>query len=92
MKLEYRYDEQLLDLKETANGDDFEFTLTFVNSNWKEKIARIRTYFDENNILTDTHFYIHPNNKIQIIVRKDFYHEFLIQLFRQQIVEEIKWV
>ena len=92
MKLEYQYDEQFLDLKETANDDDFEFTLTFVDNNWKNKIEKIREYFDENNILTDILIYIHPNNKFQIIVRKDFYNEFIIQLFRQQIVEEVKWV
>ncbi|SMQ66099.1 hypothetical protein SAMN05444673_1453 [Bacillus sp. OV166] len=92
MKVDYRYDEQILELKETANGDDFEFTLTFVDNNWKKKVGKIREYFDENNILTDIHFYIHPNNRFQIIVRKDFYNEFLIQLFRQQIVKEIKWI
>ncbi|MBT2700212.1 hypothetical protein ACSU6B_23845 [Neobacillus sp. C211] len=92
MKVEYKYNEQLLDLKETANGDDFEFTLTFVENKWKKKIEEIRGYFDSNNILTDIHFYIHPNNRFQIIVRKDFYNEFIIQLFRQQIVKEIKWI
>ncbi|QIZ06954.1 hypothetical protein HFZ78_09810 [Priestia megaterium] len=92
MKVNYRYDEQILDLKETANDDDFEFTLTFVDNNWKKKVEKIREYFDENNILTDIHFYIHPNNRFQIIVRKDYYNEFLIQLFSQQIVKEIKWI
>ncbi|MEH7504494.1 hypothetical protein V7152_21180 [Neobacillus drentensis] len=92
MKVAYKYVEKLLELHETANGDDFEFTLTFVDHKWKEKIEKIREYFDANNILTDIHFYIHPNNRIQIIVRKDFYNEFIIQLFRQQIVEAIKWV
>ncbi|NHC39981.1 hypothetical protein G6549_08365 [Bacillus sp. MM2020_1] len=92
MKVAYRYNEQLLGIKETANGEDYEFILTFDNKNWKRKVEKIREYFDENNILTDIHFYFHPNNRFQIIVRKDFYNEFLIQLFRQQIVEEIKWI
>lgn len=38
MKVDYRYDEQFLDLKETANDDDFEFILTFFDNNWKKKI------------------------------------------------------
>jgi hypothetical protein len=92
MKVEYRYDEQFLKIMEIANEDDFEFTLTFVDNNGKKKIEKIREYFDENNILTDIHIYIHPNNRYQIIVRKDFYNEFIIQLFRQQIVQDIKWV
>ncbi|MEH7746372.1 hypothetical protein V7659_15200 [Neobacillus drentensis] len=92
MKVAYKYNEQFLELKETLNGDDFEFTLTFVDNKWKKKIEEIREYFDTNDILTDIHFYIHPNNRFQIIVRKDFYNEFIIQLFKQQIVEEIIWV
>ncbi|PFP30309.1 hypothetical protein COJ96_06250 [Bacillus sp. AFS073361] len=92
MKVEYKYNEQFLELKETPNGEDFEFTLTLVDNKWKKKIEEIREYFDTNNILTDIHFYIHPNNRFQIIVRKDFYNEFIIQLFKQQIVEKIKWV
>ncbi|MEH7306581.1 hypothetical protein [Neobacillus drentensis] len=92
MNIAYKFNDQILDLKEEVNGDDFEFTLTFFDNNWKKEIEKIREYFNSNTILTDIHIYIHPNNKIQIIVRKDFYNEFLIQLFRQQLVQEIKWI
>jgi hypothetical protein len=92
MKVAYRYNEQILELQETVNGDDFEFTLAFSDRKWKKKIENIREYFDENAILTDIDFYMHPNNRFQIIVRKDFYNEFIIQLFKQHIVKEIKWV
>ena len=92
MKATYKYDKQFLSLEETLNGEDFEFTLTFVEKNWRKKIEKIREHFDANNILTDIHFYIHPNNRFQVIVRKDFYNEFIIELFRQQIVQEIKWI
>jgi hypothetical protein len=91
VKVEYKYNEQFLDLKETSNEDDFEFTLTFDDIHWKKKIQKIREHFEANNIITDVLFYIHPNNRFQIIVRKDYYNEFIIQLFRQQIVQEIKW-
>jgi len=92
MKATYKYDKQFLSLEETSNGEDFEFILTFVEKNWRKKIEKIREHFDANNILTDIHFYIHPNNRFQVIVRKDFYNEFIIELFRQQIIQEIKWV
>ncbi|MCM3725527.1 hypothetical protein M3226_07510 [Neobacillus cucumis] len=51
----------------------------------------VRQYFDDNSVLTDIHYYIHPNNNYQVIVRNDFYNEFIIQLFRQQLLKEIKW-
>jgi hypothetical protein len=92
MKVAYKFNNQLIELVETSNGDDSEFSLTLIDKNLKKKVEKVREYFDENNILTDIYFYIHPNNRFQIIVRKDFYDEFLIQLFRQQLVNEIKWI
>lgn len=91
MKVAYKYDEKLLELMETANGDDFEFSITLLNSELKKKIIKVREFFEENKVLTDIHYYIHPNNRYQVIVRKDFYNEFIIQLFRQQFLKEITW-
>jgi hypothetical protein len=91
MKVEYKYDAQLLDIKETTNGDDLEFTITLLDNQLKKRLKLVREYFEENKILTDIHYYIHPNNRYQIIVRKDFYNEFLIQLFRQGLLQEVKW-
>ncbi|WP_166243067.1 MULTISPECIES: hypothetical protein [Bacillaceae] len=91
MKVLYKYDEKLLDLKETANGDDIEFSINLHNSEFKKNLKKVREFFEENKVLTDIHYYIHPNNKYQVIVRKDFYNEFLIQLFRQELLQEIKW-
>lgn len=92
MKVAYTFNKQFLDLNEAVNGEDFEFSLTFFDNTFKKKIEKIREHFDTNSILTDILFYIHPNNRYQIIVRKDFYNEFIIELFRQQIVQEIKWI
>ena len=92
MKVEYKYDAQILEINETTNGDDLEFTITLLDNQLKKGLKLVREYFEENKILTDIHYYIHPNNRYQIIVRKDFYNEFLIQLFRQQLLQEIKWV
>ncbi|WHY78816.1 hypothetical protein QNH20_06715 [Neobacillus sp. WH10] len=91
MKVAYKYDEKLLELMETANGDDFEFSITLLNSELKKSMIKVREFFEENKVITDIHYYIHPNNRYQVIVRKDFYNEFIIQLFRQQLLKEIIW-
>jgi hypothetical protein len=91
MKLIYLVDEKLIELKETPNGDDFEFSLTLLNTELKKRLLDIREYFNANEIATDIHIYIHPHNRYQIIVRKDFYHDFLLQLFKQQLLLELKW-
>lgn len=58
MKVAYTFNKQLLNLHEAVNGDDFEFTLTFFDNNWKQKVEKIREHFDSNSILTDILFYI----------------------------------
>lgn len=92
MRVEYKYDEKLLELKETANGDDIEFSIILLDSELKKRLTKVRAFFEENKTLTDILYYIHPNNRYQVIVRKDFYNEFLIQLFRQKLLLEIKWM
>ena len=92
MELYYQFDQTMLDLKESPNGEDVEFTLQIFNDELKNRLTEIRKYFNTNKILTDVHVYIHPNNRYQIIVRKDFRLEFILQLFKQQLVREIKWV
>lgn len=92
MRVEYKYDEKLLELKETANGDDIEFSIILLDSEIKKRLTKVRAFFEENKTLTDILYYIHPNNRYQVIVRKDFYNEFLIQLFRQKLLLEIKWM
>lgn len=92
MKLTYKYDEKIIEVKEKANEEDIEFTLVLLDNECKKKLVNVRNYFEENKILTDILVYHHPNNRYQIIVRKDFYYDFLLQLFKQQLLLEVKWV
>jgi hypothetical protein len=91
MRIEYKYDEKILKIKELPNGDDIDFYLTFFETDLKKRIEKIQEYFSENSIVTDILVYKHPNNQFQIIVRKDFYVEFILQLFRQQLLQELRW-
>jgi hypothetical protein len=92
MRIEYKYNEEDLKISEAPNGDDIEFNLFLFKEDLKQDLIKIRDYFSTNNIITDTLFYKHPNNHFQIIVRKDFYQEFILQLFKQQIIKELKWI
>jgi uncharacterized protein YajQ (UPF0234 family) len=90
--IEYKYNHQLLKIQETTNGIDVEFTLTLLDTSLKNHIKEIRDYFDLNNIVTDVQIYIHPNNRYQIIVRNDFYLDFITELFKHKLLDELKWV
>lgn len=87
----YKYNDAIMALKEIRNGDDIEFHLTFYRQELKTKLLKIKEFFDQNDILTDLLIYTHSDKHIQVIVRKDFYLDFLLQLFKQQLLEEIKW-
>ncbi|WP_040204340.1 hypothetical protein [Neobacillus jeddahensis] len=91
MKLEYVYDKKLLSLKEAANENDIEFSIKLLEPELKNRLQKVREYFDDNDVLTDLLYYIHPQNKYQVIVKKDFYNEFIIQLFRFQLIQAIRW-
>jgi hypothetical protein len=91
MAIFYRYDQTKIDLKESQNGDDVEFNLTLFDMETKRQLAKVKSFFDENDILTDLLVYTHSDKHIQIIVRKDFYLDFILQLFKHQLLEELKW-
>lgn len=78
-------------LEQIQNEDDIEFHLTFYQQELKTKLLKIKEFFDQNDILTDLLIYTHSDKHIQVIVRKDFYLDFLLQLFKQQLLEEIRW-
>lgn len=80
-----------MELKEAKNGDDFEFNLTLFDKDLKKQLAKVKKYFDENDILTDLLVYTHSDKHVQIIVREDFYEDFILQLFKHQLIDEVKW-
>ncbi len=92
MKLTYTFDEKIMKLTESKNGEDIEFNITFMTNEFKPQIEKVEKYFSENNIITDVLVYAHKNHHYQIIVRKDFYEEFILQLFKQQLILEVKWI
>jgi hypothetical protein len=92
MELVYKYNEKLLDLKESINGEDIEFNIFSLGIDIKKQIFNIQEYFNRNDILTDILVYTHAHKKYQIIVRIEFYTDFVLQLFKQQLLQEIKWV
>lgn len=92
MRIAYEYDEKLLLIQENPNEDDIEFHLSFFDSDIKKKIGPIQEYFNQNSITTDILIYSHPNNQLQVIVRRDFYDDFILQLFKHQLLLKLKWV
>lgn len=90
--IDYQYDQTGLSISEKTNGDDLEFVIQVKDeAKYLQAIHEVRTYFEKNNVYTDVLFYTHPHNEYQVIVRKDFYVDFLSCLFKHHILESLVW-
>lgn len=87
----YQYDKTGLVIQETKNGDDSEFHIKLHDPAYLTALHKVRSYFDSNKIHTDVLFYTHPNHDYQIIVRKDFYVDFILSLFKHRLLESVEW-
>ncbi|MGC4378466.1 hypothetical protein WD019_16305 [Fictibacillus sp. Mic-4] len=87
----YEYDQNDLSIKEQMNGDDFEFFMKAKTEEVVRKLHEIRDFFDKNDTYTDVLFYPYPDHEYQMIVRKDFYVDFLVSLFKHQLLTSLTW-
>ncbi|GIP50524.1 hypothetical protein D3C76_145510 [compost metagenome] len=94
MPLKYRIDSERVQIRETANDVDVEFELTFLQeepllSNMRE----VQKRFEDNDVYTDVLFYLNQDQERQykIIVRKDYYEDFLLALLKYRILEGLEW-
>ena len=92
MMLVYSYDSTDIRIEETKNGDDIEFHLQVHEA--QEMITRlkkVRDFFEGDDIYTDVLFYAYPNHRYSVIVRPEFYADFVLQLMKQQILTRVEW-
>lgn len=91
MKLKYQYDKEILTISEKQSESDIEITILFKNEESAKHLEAIRIFFDENDIYTDAIFNTYTDNSHQVIVRKDYYIDFILQLFKQTLLKSITW-
>ncbi|WP_129730424.1 hypothetical protein [Ectobacillus funiculus] len=81
-----------LSLSEKKNGKDIEFTIVIEDiARYDSAIKKVRQHFDGNRVYTDVLFYIHKDNEYQIIVRHDYYIDFILYLFKYQLIQSLSW-
>lgn len=91
--LNYSYDEAALRIVESANENDVEFRIVLANGDpsLPESLKRVRQEFDENRVYTDVLFYHYPNHEYKVIVRKDYYVDFVLELMKQRVLRRVEW-
>ncbi|WP_248927339.1 hypothetical protein [Paenibacillus hamazuiensis] len=92
--ISYDYDKKCLEISEKSNGPDTEFRIRILSQDQDgqeaaQALKKIRYDFERNDVLTDVLFYVHPNRDYQIIVRKDYYLDFMLSLFKYGLLSQI---
>ncbi|MGA8943172.1 MAG: hypothetical protein WB502_10705 [Thermoactinomyces sp.] len=93
MKLVYRYNPDILKIEEKPDGKDVEFNIQILKETpYLNELRKVRNFFDENDVYTDVLFYAYADHKFQVIVRQDYYNDFIIELIRHHLLQSIEWV
>lgn len=91
--LKYEYDTARLTITEKEQDKDVEIWIRLSESD--DSVVRlfrqIRDHFDNNQVHTDVLFYPHRNHDFQWIVRKDYYVDFILALFKHRLIESVSW-
>ena len=94
MELKYRFDPERLEIRETAGDADVEFEITFLQKEpMLEKMRDVQKRFEENDVYTDVLFYMNEGRvqQFKVVVRKDFYLDFILALLKHQLLTRVEW-
>lgn len=90
--IRYDFDRDGLDIREMKNENDVEFHITIKDEEkYLPSFLQVRDFFNNNNIHTDVLFYSHPERVYQIIVREDYYSDFVLSLFKHRLLRSVSW-
>lgn len=92
MIISYEYDKKALEINEENNGDDYEFQITLFDKSLAKNLHDVRNSFENNKVYTDAYFFKKMNHDYQIIVNKTYYNDFIIQLFKEQLLQKVNWI
>ncbi|BAU27128.1 hypothetical protein DFP93_104217 [Aneurinibacillus soli] len=91
--LRYYYDTEELDIEETENGQDREFHFHFKSAGQNmHDFQKVRAHFNRDRVITDVFFYPQADQRCRVIVRNDYYIDFVLVLFKYQILSHIEWI
>ncbi|MDF2715784.1 MAG: hypothetical protein K0R28_2709 [Paenibacillus sp.] len=92
MRLVYKWDPNVAEIQESGNGDDTEFRIKLLREQPYEASMRlVQKYFEANEVHTDVLFYLYPEHQYRVIVRKDYYTDFLLELLKHRLLLSLEW-
>jgi hypothetical protein len=90
--MKYRYNDKEVEIQASKNNDDYQYLIRLIDiKKHLDHLKQLRDWFNRNNVHTDVMFYVHSDHEYQIIVREDFYTDFLLGLLKFRLVEALEW-
>ncbi|RCW43028.1 hypothetical protein [Paenibacillus prosopidis] len=90
--LKYEYDHNVIQVNEIENGNDVEFRIHILQEEpYLDGIKKVQKEFEENDVYTDVLFYIYASHEYRVIVRRDYYEDFILELMKQRLLQSVKW-
>lgn len=91
--MKYQYDQNVIRISETANENDIEFRiLILIEKPYLDGMKQVQKEYEDNRIHTDVLFYIYANHEYRVIVRKDHYEDFVLELMKRRLLQSVEWV
>lgn len=90
--LTYQFNPDVIQIQEKANEKDVEFEIQVLNEEaLVHELRQIRKWFETNDVHTDVLFYGYPDRKFKVIVRHDYYVEFVLELMKHRLLRSVEW-
>jgi hypothetical protein len=91
--LTYRFDPEIVHIQEAGNGDDVEFLIRVLKEQTLvvDGLKQVREWFESNGVHTDVLFYAYPDQTYKVIVRRDYYVEFVLELMKRKLLQSVAW-
>lgn len=57
-----------------------------------DKIKQVKKLFEDNEVYTDVLFYAYGNHEYRVIVRRDYYTDFVLALMKHhRLLQSVEW-
>ena len=91
MELTYQINKDVIELSETVMETDVEFEIRILAEDKWAGMKKIQKFFEEDSVYTDVLFYAYENHRFRVIVRKDYYVDFILAMMKHRLVESAAW-
>lgn len=91
MKLIYEWNQHVIDISEVEVMNDIEFSIKILSPPHFEDMRSIERIFESNDVITDVLVYTYSDHEYHVIVRKDYYGDFILQLMKYRLLTKVEW-